>query len=77
MLLSLPFSYVRQGVLYGLGMILWSTPLNALLEDLTTGLAEAVAWIKEVAREDADERCREMARHSLTLLNASIKQQQT
>lgn len=64
---------MRQGVLYGLGMLVWATPVHVLLGELSTGLAEGVAWMKEVLMEDADEQCRALAGHALTLLNATMK----
>ena len=66
--------YVRQGVLYGLGMLVCATPSHALLGELSTSLVEGVAWMKEVLSEDADEQCRGLAGHALTLLAEAMKE---
>ena len=68
------FRYVRQGVLYGLGMLIAATPAHTLLGELSTGLMEGVAWMKEVLSEDADEQSRMLAGHALTLLNTAMKE---
>ena len=65
-------SYVRQGVLYGLGMMLWASPAHTLLE-LGAGLTETVAWMKEVSSQDADEQCRTLAVYALGMLNETMK----
>ena len=57
-------------MLYGLGMLIAATPAHTLLGELSTGLMEGVAWMKEVLSEDADEQSRMLAGHALTLLNA-------
>ena len=66
--------YVRQGVLYGLGMLIAATPAHTLLGELSTDLMEGVAWMKEVLSEDADGQSRMLAGHALTLLNAAMKE---
>jgi hypothetical protein len=54
-------------------MLIWATPSHVLLEDLSTGLTESVAWMKEVLVEDADAQCRTLAHHALTLLHSAIE----
>lgn len=66
------YRYVRQGALYGLGMLIWATPTHVLLGELSAGLAEGVAWMKEVVTEDADTQCRTLARYALTLLSSAM-----
>ena len=61
-------------MLYGLGMLISATPAHVLLGQLSTVLAEGVAWMKEVLTEDADEQCRSLAAHGLTVLNHSLKE---
>ncbi len=56
-------------------MLAAATPVHALLGELSAALAEGVAWMKEVLKEDADEQCRALAAHALTLLNAAFKEQ--
>ena len=55
-------------------MLIAATPAHTLLGELSTGLMEGVAWMKEVLSEDADEQSRMLAGHALTLLNAAMKE---
>ena len=55
-------------------MLICATPPHALLGELSTSLVEGVAWMKEILSEDADEQCRGLAGHALTLLSAAMKQ---
>lgn len=63
------FRYVRQGVLYGMGMLLWATPHHVLMGNLAMGVAEAVSWMKEVAENDPDHKSRTLAAHALGMLS--------
>ena len=61
-------------MLYGLGMLIAATPAHTLLGELSMGITEAVAWMKEVLSEDSDEQSRALAGHALSLLNAAVKE---
>lgn len=69
LLLLLYCRYVRHGVLYGMGMLLWATPNHILLGDLSMGVAESVSWMKEVAENDPDLKSRTLAAHALSILS--------
>ena len=68
------YSYVRQGVLYGLGMMMCATPRHVLLGELSLGMVEAVSWMKEVAKEDPDQKARSLAAHALSVFSTHIKE---
>lgn len=60
--------YVRQAVLFAVGMLLSATPSHFLAEVLGSTLAETSLWIKDAYVNDSDEQCRTLARHCLSLL---------
>lgn len=65
---------MRQGVLYGLGMLVCATPRHVLLRELSVGMVEAVSWMREVAAEDPDQKSRTLAAHALSVFSANIKE---
>jgi len=65
------FRYVRQGVMYGMGMLFWATPHHLLLGELSVGVAEAVSWMKEVTQNDPDQKSRSLAANALDMIRAN------
>ena len=61
-------------MLYGLGMLVWAVPPHVLVGDISVGVMEAVSWMKEVAKEDPDEKARTLAIYALSIFNAKLKE---
>uniref|UniRef100_A0A8C2XTZ0 Telomere length regulation protein TEL2 homolog n=1 Tax=Cyclopterus lumpus TaxID=8103 RepID=A0A8C2XTZ0_CYCLU len=66
---------VRRGVLFAVCSVFLSMPSENLLVDLSDQLFETRTWLADVAEEDPDADCRNLAIQSLVLLDKSLKKQ--
>ncbi|TDG98124.1 hypothetical protein EPR50_G00215290 [Perca flavescens] len=66
---------VRRGVLFAVCSVFLSMPSQNLLVDLSDQLFETRTWLADVAEEDPDADCRNLAVQSLVLLDKSLKKQ--
>ncbi|XP_068439354.1 telomere length regulation protein TEL2 homolog [Clinocottus analis] len=66
---------VRRGVLFAVCSVFLSMPSENLLVNLSDQLFETRTWLADVAEEDTDADCRNLAIQSLVLLDKSLKKQ--